>query len=234
MKPGVVLLLAIVGGAIAAYTTVLLVGGALLGVLWLWVFGDDPWPRWVTTSFDILLPVVGLVSVGDLRLADLAALQRVASRRLSNRPGFFAFLLHSKEEPMSSATDTAPQNAVLRYSNTAVALHWITVVLVLLQAYLGFTFGLSEPSPARDEIFIWHKSVGVVILIAALVRLAYRWKNPPPPFPPELPAWERAAAVWNHRLFYALLIAMPIVGFVAVSGFANGRPRHWSGAFRFR
>ena len=60
MKPGVVLLLAIVGGAIAAYTTVLLVGGALLGVLWLWVFGDDPWPRWVTTSFDILLPVVGL------------------------------------------------------------------------------------------------------------------------------------------------------------------------------
>lgn len=123
---------------------------------------------------------------------------------------------------MSSATDTAPQNAVLRYSNTAVALHWITVVLVLLQAYLGFTFGLSEPSPARDEIFIWHKSVGVVILIAALIRLAYRWKNPPPPFPPELPAWERAAAVWNHRLFYALLIAMPIVGFVAVSGFANG------------
>ena len=60
VKPGVVLLLAIVGGAIAAYTTVLLVGGAVLGVLWLWVFGDDPWPRWVTTSFDILLLVFGL------------------------------------------------------------------------------------------------------------------------------------------------------------------------------
>jgi cytochrome b561 len=123
---------------------------------------------------------------------------------------------------MTSATDTAPQNAVLRYSNTAVALHWITVVLVLTQAYLGFTFGLSEPSPARDEIFIWHKTVGVVILLAAIARLTYRMKNPPPPFPPELPAWERIAAVWNHRLFYALLIAMPIVGFIAVSGFANG------------
>ncbi|NUT00788.1 MAG: cytochrome b [Sphingomonas sp.] len=124
---------------------------------------------------------------------------------------------------MTSATDTAPQNAVLRYSNTAVALHWITVALVLLQAYLGFTFGFfSEPGPARDEIFIWHKSVGVVILLAALARLSYRVKNPPPPFPPELPTWERVAAVWNHRLFYALLIAMPIVGFIAVSGFANG------------
>jgi len=61
-----------------------------------------------------------------------------------------------------------------------------------------------------------------VILLAALTRLVYRLKNPPPPFPPELPAWERVAAVWNHRLFYTLLIAMPIVGFVAVSGYANG------------
>ena len=95
MKPGVVLLLAIVGGAIAAYTTVLLVGGAVLGVLWLWVFGDDPWPRWVTTSFDILLPVVRPVSVGGLRLADLAALQGVAPRRLNAVATGQAFLRSS-------------------------------------------------------------------------------------------------------------------------------------------
>ena len=123
---------------------------------------------------------------------------------------------------MTSVPETAPQDAVLRYSNIAVTFHWITVVLVLFQAYLGFRFGLSEPSPARDEVFIWHKTTGVVILLLVLARLIYRMKNPPPPFPPELPAWERLSAVWNHRLFYTLLIAMPIVGFVAVSGFANG------------
>ena len=123
---------------------------------------------------------------------------------------------------MSSVPDTAPQSAVLRYSNAAVGFHWTTVALVLLQAYLGFTFALSEPGPARDEVFIWHKTVGVVILLLVLARLVYRLKNPPPPFPPELPAWERIAAVWNHRLFYTLLIAMPIVGFVAVSGHARG------------
>lgn len=123
---------------------------------------------------------------------------------------------------MTSVPETEPQRAVLRYSNTTVTLHWITVALVLLQAYLGFRFGLSDPSPARDQIFIWHKTVGVVILVLTLARLAYRLKNPPPPFPPELPAWERLAAVWNHRLFYLLLIAMPIVGFIAVSGYANG------------
>ena len=123
---------------------------------------------------------------------------------------------------MTSVPDTAQQSRVLRYSNTAVTIHWLTVILVLAQAYFGFTFALSEPGPARDGIFIWHKTTGVVILLLTLARLAYRLKNPPPPFPPELPAWERVAAVWNHRLFYLLLIAMPIVGFIAVSGYANG------------
>lgn len=123
---------------------------------------------------------------------------------------------------MSTVPETAPQGVVLRYSNTAVAFHWITVALVLTQAYLGFTFALSDEGPARDAVFVWHKTVGVTILLLTLARLAYRLKNPPPPFPPELPAWERFAATWNHWLFYTLLIAMPIVGFTAVSGHAAG------------
>jgi cytochrome b561 len=123
---------------------------------------------------------------------------------------------------MPSVPETAPQSAVLRYSNATVTFHWVTVALVLTQAYLGFTFALSDEGPARDAVFVWHKTVGMIILLLTLARLAYRLKNPPPPFPPELPAWERFAAVWNHRLFYTLLIAMPIVGFIAVLGFASG------------
>lgn len=123
---------------------------------------------------------------------------------------------------MTSASRVATQDIVLRYANAAVAFHWTTVALVLGQAYLGFRFGWSEPGPARDEIFLWHKTVGLVILLVVLARLAYRLKSRPPPFPPELPDWERVAAVWNHRLFYILLIAMPIVGWVAVSGYAEG------------
>lgn len=122
---------------------------------------------------------------------------------------------------MMSVPETAPQDAVLRYSNITVAFHWITVALVLVQAWLGWTFSHSEPGPARDEVFLWHKTIGVIILLVVTARLAYRLKNPPPPFPPELAKWERTAATWNHRLFYALLIAMPIVGWVAVSGYAN-------------
>ena len=57
----VALLLAIVGGAIAAYTTVVLVAGGLLGVGWLWVFGDDPWPSWAMVGLHLLIPIGGLI-----------------------------------------------------------------------------------------------------------------------------------------------------------------------------
>lgn len=120
------------------------------------------------------------------------------------------------------AIEAREQHPLRRYSNVAAAFHWVTVVLVLLQAYLGFTFSDAPDGLARDNIFVWHKTVGALILFVVLARLAYRLVNTPPPYPPELPAWERFAGTWNHRIFYLLLIAMPIVGFVSVSGFANG------------
>ena len=61
MNRWVVLLLAVVGGAIAAYTTILLITGGLLGVGWLCVFGDDPWPAWAMNGLNVLIPVGGLV-----------------------------------------------------------------------------------------------------------------------------------------------------------------------------
>ncbi len=125
---------------------------------------------------------------------------------------------------MASVPEAVPQDPIRRYSNTAVALHWITVVLVLIQVVLGFAFAeFMAKGPSKTEVFAWHKTLGALILILALIRLAYRLANPPPPFPPELPRWRRIAAVWNHRAFYFLLIVLPLTGLIAVSGMSpNG------------
>jgi hypothetical protein len=56
----VALLLAIIGGAAAALAALMFLGGALVGSLWLFVFGDDPWPGWVDTILDLAIPLVGL------------------------------------------------------------------------------------------------------------------------------------------------------------------------------
>jgi hypothetical protein len=57
---GLALLLAIAGGAIAAFAIVVAVGGGLLGFLWLFVFGDDPWPAWAEHFLNLAIPIAGL------------------------------------------------------------------------------------------------------------------------------------------------------------------------------
>lgn len=120
------------------------------------------------------------------------------------------------------AIEARDQHPLRRYSNTAAAFHWVTVVFVLFQLWLGFSFADMAQGPQRANLFAWHRTIGALILIVAVARLTYRLTNPPPPYPPELPAWERIAGTWNHRLFYLLLIAMPIVGYAAVSGHIPG------------
>ena len=111
----------------------------------------------------------------------------------------------------------------VRYRKIVMWIHWITALLVIMQVYIGFTFhDLPRGSEERAFVFGWHKTWGALILILALIRLAVRQMNPPPPYPTDFPKWERFLAVWNHRLFYILLIGLPLTGLAAVSGRAEG------------
>ncbi len=101
--------------------------------------------------------------------------------------------------------------------------HWATVVLVLLMIPAGLVMvqdGLDRS--VQNALFIFHKNVGVVVLLLVLARLAYRLAVPPPPLPDSLPAWQHRVSGLTHGLLYALLIAMPIAGYVRVR--AGGFP----------
>ena len=116
----------------------------------------------------------------------------------------------------------------VRYRSIVVWIHWITALVVACQVVVGFLFHrfYAEGTPERAEMLAWHKTIGAVILLLALLRLAVRLMNPPPPYPSDFPRWERAAAVWSHRLFYVLLIALPLTGLAAVSGRATDGTVH--------
>ena len=60
MKRIVALLLAIIGGGAVSLGVLMLGTGALGGFLWIFVFGDDPWPGWAMTTLNILIPILGL------------------------------------------------------------------------------------------------------------------------------------------------------------------------------
>lgn len=92
--------------------------------------------------------------------------------------------------------------------------HWTVALLILVQIGLGFAAALWRLSPLKLELFVWHKSTGVLILVLMLARLAWRLANRSPALPPQTPAWERFAAHASHAALYVLAIALPLSGWV--------------------
>lgn len=98
--------------------------------------------------------------------------------------------------------------------------HWTIAVLIVAQAGLGITAAAWRLSPLKLELFVWHKSTGMLILVLMLARLAWRLANRTPALPAETPGWERYAAHASHGLLYALAIALPLSGWVINSAAA--------------
>lgn len=100
-------------------------------------------------------------------------------------------------------------------------LHWLIALLVLFMVVLGLTMGLF-PKPFKYTLYAIHKSTGITILFLMLVRLAWRFMNPTPKFPNHIPNWQQKAAHASHTLLYAILILMPLSGWIMST--AGGHP----------
>ena len=107
------------------------------------------------------------------------------------------------------ATGGTPQ----RYSTTAIALHWLTALLIVC----GFTLGLSMVglpiSRQKLQWYAWHKWIGITVFLLTCARLAWRLRYPAPA-PPAMPRWQERAASITQGALYVLLVAIPISGWV--------------------
>jgi cytochrome b561 len=109
----------------------------------------------------------------------------------------------------------------VHYSPFAMVWHWLIAVLVIVNWRIAET-AEHAPKEEAQAIMSYHMSFGVVILVLTLLRLAWRMIHRPPPLASHLMAWERALAKTVHTLFYVLLIAMPLAGWVAMSSMGFG------------
>ena len=100
------------------------------------------------------------------------------------------------------------------WSTSIRLFHWLVAVLVFIQFALGWLAVGWRLSPTKINLFVWHKSVGMLILALVVARLLNRLARRTPPLPADTPAWERAAARWSHALLYVLMMAMPFTGWV--------------------
>ncbi|MPZ58721.1 MAG: cytochrome b [Rhizobiales bacterium] len=111
-----------------------------------------------------------------------------------------------------------------RYPPVSKLLHWLVALCVLITIPVAVWMGRAPEGPLQDGLFNLHKSLGVLILILVLLRIANRFIAGAPAPEPGIERWQRAASSAVHGLLYVLLLAMPIVGYVANSAFGASTP----------
>ena len=95
-------------------------------------------------------------------------------------------------------------------------LHWLMAVCILAMLFVGVGM-VSTVAPKYVPLLATHKTLGIVILVLALIRIAVRLRSGTPPLPADLPPPIQLAAKLSHYAFYALMLAMTLIGWAMLS-----------------
>lgn len=94
-------------------------------------------------------------------------------------------------------------------------LHWSMALAITIMLFVGAAMVVSLRY--REQLLDLHRPLGLAILLLAIVRLANRLRHAPPPLPADLPRIQVWAAKASHWLLYALMLAMPLIGWGMLS-----------------
>jgi cytochrome b561 len=103
-----------------------------------------------------------------------------------------------------------------RFNPLQRTLHWVMAVCILTMLFIGVGMA-STVAPQYLALVNVHKPLGIAILILALIRLAVRLRYGAPALPVDLPEPMKLAAYLSHYALYALMIAMPLIGWAMLS-----------------
>jgi cytochrome b561 len=116
-----------------------------------------------------------------------------------------------------------------RYSAVAQTFHWVIAALIVTQFTLAWIADDLPLGVHKLALLARHKSVGMTVLMLAILRLLWRFYNPPPSLPTAMSRIERVLARATHVAFYVLLFAMPLTGWMMSS--AKNYSVSWFGLF---
>jgi cytochrome b561 len=109
-------------------------------------------------------------------------------------------------------------NTRLEYGTFSRTLHWVIVLAILAQWLLAEADDDSVPIPGSGlDALTLHQSIGLSVLLLAIVRLAWRFLNPIPAWPADMKSYEITLARTVHFAFYLLLFAIPLTGWALSS-----------------
>lgn len=110
-----------------------------------------------------------------------------------------------------------------RYGALTIGLHWLMLVLIVaVYACIELRELFPKGSDPRELLKTWHFMLGLAVLGLALLRLVVNVAGTTPPIDPEPPQYQKLLAKLMHFALYALMLGMPLAGWLLLS--AAGKP----------
>ncbi|MBS3744622.1 MAG: cytochrome b [Wenzhouxiangellaceae bacterium] len=108
------------------------------------------------------------------------------------------------------------------YGLVAQSFHWLVVAGITAQFIWAWRIDQTDSIRTQFTLVNQHKSIGMTVLGLVVLRLLWRAVNRPPAFPGSMSGWERRAASTAHWLLYALILVMPLTGWIYSSAAGFG------------
>jgi cytochrome b561 len=110
------------------------------------------------------------------------------------------------------------------YPATSKLLHWLVAACVLMTAPVAIAMTRIDKGPTQDALYNFHKSLGVLILVLMGLRLINRLAVGALAPEAEIAPWQKTVSSTVHTSLYVLLLAMPVVGYIANSAYGASTP----------
>jgi len=115
------------------------------------------------------------------------------------------------------------RNTPDRYGTLSIGIHWLMLLLfVAVYACIELHELFPKGSDLRAALKTWHSMLGLSILVLASIRLVVHITGTVPRIEPDPPKWQKQSAKLIHVALYALMIGMPLAGWLLLS--AEGKP----------
>lgn len=115
------------------------------------------------------------------------------------------------------------RNTGERFGLVTKLLHWVIAVLIIFLIWLGwYMVDLTYYDRWYNASLEWHKSLGMLVLGLAVLKIGWQLYTPPARAVAALRPWERRASAIVHVLLLALVVLLPATGYVISTSDGKG------------
>ena len=110
-----------------------------------------------------------------------------------------------------------------RYGSLSMTMHWLMFLLLVgVYACIELRELYPKGSDPRNALKAWHFTLGLTVFALVWLRIVLRLVQVTPAITPPIPGWQQVLSKLVHFALYALMIGMPVAGWLILSG--EGKP----------